>query len=70
MRDGYDVLFVYNPNTGKAEWRYVDILQSNSTSHVVAANKAKNARLEEGEAVIVSGNLNLAEGSDVEISEN
>lgn len=70
MRDGYDVLFVYNPNTGKAEWRYVDILQSNSTSHVVAANKAKNARLEEGEAVIVNGNLNLADGSDVEISEN
>lgn len=69
MRDGYDVLFVYNPNTGKAEWRYVDILQSNSTSHVVAASKAKNARLEEGEAVIVSGNLNLADESDVEILE-
>ena len=69
MRDGYDVLFVYNPDTGKAEWRYVDILQSNSTAHVVVACRVKNAKLQEGEAVIVSGNLNLADGSSVEISE-
>ena len=67
MRDGYDVLFVYNPETGKAEWRYVDILQSNSTHHVVRGHKGKNAVLNEGEAVIISGNLNLADGSDVQI---
>lgn len=70
MRDGYDVLFVYNPDTGKAEWRYVDILLSNSEAHVVVASREKNARLQEGEAIIVSGNLNLADGSDVEIYEN
>ena len=67
MRDGYDVLFVYNPKSGKAEWRYVDILQSNSTHHVVRGHKEKDVLLNEGEAIIISGNLNLADGSDVEI---
>ena len=67
MRDGYDVLFVYNPNTGKAEWRYVDILQSNSTHHVVRGHSGKNVELNEGEAIIISGNLNLAAGSDVQV---
>ena len=67
MRDGYDVLFVFNPQTGKAEWRYVDILHSNSTHHVVRGHKEKDVQLNEGEAIIISGNLNLADGSDVEI---
>jgi RND family efflux transporter MFP subunit len=67
MRDGYDVLFVFNPQTGKAEWRYVDILHSNSTHHVVRGHKEKDVQLDEGEAIIISGNLNLADGSDVEI---
>ena len=67
MRDGYDVLFVYNPKSGKAEWRYVDILQSNSTHHVVRGHKEKDVLRSEGEAIIISGNLNLADGSDVEI---
>ena len=67
MRDGYDVLFVFNPQAGKAEWRYVDILHSNSTHHVVRGHKEKDVLLNEGEAIIISGNLNLADGSDVEI---
>ena len=67
MRDGYDVLFVFNPQSGKAEWRYVDVLQSNSTHHVVRGHQVKNSSLSEGEAIIISGNLNLADGSDVEI---
>ena len=67
MRDGYDVLFVFNPTSGKAEWRYVDILHSNSTHHVVRGHSGKNVELNEGEAIIISGNLNLADGSDVEI---
>lgn len=67
VRDGYDVLFIYNPSTSKAEWVYVDILESNSTHHVVCGNEKKNAQLDAGVIVIVSGNLNLAEGSNVEI---
>lgn len=70
MRDGYDVLFVFNPKTNKAEWRYVDIPHSNSTHHVVRGHKEKDVQLDEGEAIIISGNLNLADGSDVEIRAN
>lgn len=64
IRDNMDVLFTYTED-GKAHWTYVNILSSNSESHVVAANLERGARLEEGDVVIVSGNLNLAEGSDV-----
>ncbi len=67
VRDGYDVLFTLNKNGNIAQWVYVDILESNSTHHVVCGNKQKNAVLNVGETVIVNGNLNLAEGSKVEI---
>lgn len=67
IRDGYDVLFTYNPSNSKAGWVYIEILESNSSSHVVCANKQKNAELEAGAIVITSGNLNLADGSNVEI---
>ncbi len=67
IRDGYDVLFTYNPSNSKAGWVYIEILESNSSSHVVCANKQKNAELEAGAIVITSGNLNLADGSNVEV---
>ena len=67
IRDGYDVLFTLNRETNVAQWVYVNILESNSTHHVVCGNEQKNAELNEGVTVIVSGNLNLAEGSRVEI---
>lgn len=65
MRDGYDVLFVYDGIKNEARWRYVDILHSNSTHHVVRGSELKGGTLKEGEAVIVNGNLNLADGSPV-----
>ena len=67
IRDGYDVLFTYNPDTGKAGWVYLDVLASNSSSHIVRGNQQKNASLAEGESIIISGNLNLANDSNVEI---
>lgn len=67
IRDGYDVLFALNKNSGTASWIYVDVLESNSTHHVVRGNKQKNAELSEGMTVIIGGNLNLADGSRVEI---
>ncbi len=67
IRDGYDVLFTYDAQSGKAGWVYVDVLLSNSSQHVVRGNKAKNAELNEGSYIIVSGNLNLASDSEVEI---
>lgn len=65
IRDNEEVLFVYSG--GKARWTYVDVLMSNSTEHAVAANRERGAELSEGDSVIVSGNLNLADGSEVEL---
>lgn len=65
IRDGLEVLFRYR--AGKAEWVYVNILRSNSESYAVKANEDRGAVLSEGDSVIVSGNLNLADGSAVSI---
>ena len=66
VRDNLDVLFTYSED-GKAHWTYVEILQSNGDSHVVRANADRGARLNEGDKVIISGNLNLADGSSVQL---
>ena len=47
----------------------MNILNANSESYVVEANSDRGATLSEGEQVIVSGNLNLADGSDVALNE-
>lgn len=70
VRDDREVLFRYDPATGKAMWTYVLIEASNSDSHAVVANTDRGAELNVGDAVIVSGNLNLADGSEVEIKQN
>jgi len=63
VRDGMDVLFRYN--SGRAEWVYVNVLDANSESYVVEANASRGSELSEGDIVIVSGNFNLADGSEV-----
>lgn len=63
IRDGEEVLFRYR--YGKAEWVYVHTVRANSDSYAVTANAERGAVLEEGDQVIVSGNLNLADGSRV-----
>ncbi len=65
MRDNQEVLFVYQPADSTARWVYVDIVMSNSDSHVVRVNKERNAELALGDYVITSGNLNLAHESKV-----
>lgn len=67
IRDGMDVLFRYRG--GKAEWVYVNVLNSNSVSYSVSANTDRGAVLSEGDQIIVSGNLNLADGSQVVVKE-
>ncbi len=67
MRDNFDVVFRLDRSTGKAMWTYVTVELSNSTSHAIRANADKNAELNAGDIIIVSGNLNLADGSNVEI---
>lgn len=67
IRDGLEVLFRYN--NGKADWVYVKTLNANSESYAVTANTDRAAKLEEGDMVIVSGNLNLADGSNVSLKQ-
>ncbi len=67
IRDNLDVLFTYTDD-GKAHWTYVNIITSNGDSHVVTANTSRGAVLSEGDRVIVSGNLNLADDSSVVLS--
>ena len=66
IRDGLDVIFTVDTVNMKAEWVYVDILESNSTHHVIRGNEERNSELKGDEIVITSGNLNLADGSNVE----
>lgn len=68
VRDNLDVLFTYSE--GKANWVYVNILASNQDSYDIIANEDRGARLEPGELVIVTNNLNLADGSAVRIKGN
>ena len=66
IRDGMEVLFRYGDG-GKAEWVYVNTIAANCDSYAVKANEDRGAVLNEGDMVIVSGNLNIADGSRVEL---
>ena len=65
LRDGREVLFLYRE--GKAVWTYVDILSANSREYAVEAEHDRGGEMEEGDLVIVSGNLNLVDGTDVSL---
>lgn len=69
IRDNQEVLFRIDAEN-KAMWTYVHVLLSNSNSYVVVPNKDKGAELNEGDIVIISGNLNLAHGSGVMIKKD
>lgn len=70
MRDGYDVIFTLDTASMKAQWLYVDIVESNSTHHAITGSERKRTEVSEGVVVITSGNLNLADGSAVEIRQH
>lgn len=63
LRDNKEVLF--KVVSGKAYWTYIQTTQENSGSYAVIADPDKNASLNPGDTVIVSGNLNLAHDSEV-----
>ena len=69
MRDGYDVVFLVDASGRRAKWLYVDVVDSNSSQYAIAGCKAKGSKVIEGTYVITEGNLNLADGSNVEIKE-
>nr|MDA3866189.1 efflux RND transporter periplasmic adaptor subunit [Salinivirgaceae bacterium] len=68
LRDNYEVLFkVLN---GIAYWNYVETVLENTTQYTVIPHPEKNsAKLEPGDTIIISGNLNLAHESYIEIIE-
>lgn len=64
-RDGYHVIFRYRD--GRAVWTYVDIAHSNVNSFAITGCKRKETSIAEGDIVITSGNLNLADGTEVKL---
>lgn len=67
LRQNQEVLFTYK--SGIAFWTYVQSQYENSDSYAVIAHPDKNGSLNAGDTVIVTGNLNLAHESMVEIDE-
>ncbi|MDO4984626.1 MAG: efflux RND transporter periplasmic adaptor subunit [Prevotella sp.] len=67
-RDGYHVVFVYDKETHRAIWTYVDILYSNLSSFAITGSEKKQTTVNAGDIVITSGNLNLADDTEVMIS--
>ena len=65
-RDGYHVIFLLEE--GKAVWTYVDVIYSNISSFAITGSERKETTLTEGSIVITSGNLNLADGTEVKIN--
>lgn len=65
IRDNLDVLF--RVKNGRAAWTYVNTVMANSDSYVVKANVDRGADLSVGDTIIISGNMNLADGSYIEI---
>lgn len=65
-RDGYHVIFRYED--GHAVWTYVDIVYSNINSFAITGCQRKETSIHEGDIVITSGNLNLADGTEVKIN--
>ncbi|TKG94574.1 efflux RND transporter periplasmic adaptor subunit [Puteibacter caeruleilacunae] len=66
LRQNYEVLFKCKGDT-LAWWTYVKTGYENSTQYTVGAHPDKGGRLQAGDTIIVSGNLNLAHESKVEI---
>lgn len=67
LRQNQEVLF--KVVKGKAYWTYVQTTNENSSSYAVIAHPDKGATLDPGDTVIISGNLNLAHESEVEVRE-
>ena len=67
-RDGYHVVFMYDAKTHRAVWTYVDILYENLTSFAITGCAKKETTVKPGDIVIVSGNLNLADDTEVTIA--
>lgn len=68
-RDGYHVVFVYDKETHRAIWTYVDVLYGNLSSFAITGCEKKQTEVSVGDIIITSGNLNLADDTEVRIAE-
>lgn len=66
-RDGYQVIFLLEE--GRAVWTYVDVVHSNISSFAITGCQRKETTIKEGDIVITSGNLNLADGTEVFVND-
>ena len=66
-RDGYQVIFLLEE--GRAVWTYVDVVHSNISSFAITGCQRKETTIKEGDIVITSGNLNLADGTEVIVND-
>ena len=66
LRDNQEVLFKCTNDT-IAFWTYIQTTGENTTSYSVIGHLDKGAVLESGDTIIVTGNLNLAHESRVEV---
>ncbi len=67
LRQNQEVLFKCT-NDSVAFWTYVKTLYENSGSYSVIAHPDKGGKLEAGDTIIISGNLNLAHESIVKVN--
>lgn len=67
LRDNQEVLFRCTRDS-IAFWTYVQVTGENTTSYSVIAHPDKGAKLDPGDTIIVSGNLNLAHESKVVVN--
>ncbi len=66
LRQNQEVAFKYQ--NGHARWTYVKTIHENNNSFAIVADGSKSgASLSEGDTVIISGNLNLSDDSEVSI---
>lgn len=63
LRDGFHVVFKCVNNS--AIWTYVDVLYSNIDSYAITGNKSKQTQINDHDIIITSGNLNLADGTEI-----
>jgi len=64
-RDGYHVVFMYDKQSQRAVWTYVDIVYGNLKEFAITGCEKKETEIHEGDIVITSGNQNLADDTQV-----
>lgn len=62
-RDGRSVVFTYNATNDEVQWNYVELLMENSSSYLLKEHES----LKYGMAIAVSGHLNLAHETKVQL---